>query len=231
MKLCIQHFNLKSASPYTLESFIDQKYTKDKSGALFIIPELFLVPLFHDKTLMSQASVQFQIWLQRTSSVRNCSFFGSIYSFQKPNYLNKIFTVQGGKYNQLMDQIIKDSETKSDYLYDHKAQVSFESGARIKVFILEDIRLRSYINRYEFDLLLFIGNRPDQFEDTWKTLLKTKAQEEQCFVCGCMRLDEDTPIDGCILFDYNGEIVEPGPTDLYQLNIEAQTEFRKQQQQ
>ncbi|MEA1873531.1 MAG: amidohydrolase [Bacteroidota bacterium] len=65
-------------------------------------------------------------------------------------------------------------------------------GWKIMPLICYDLRFPVWSrNIHDYDLLLYVANWPDSRREVWKTLLKARAIENQCFVAGVNRVGKD----------------------------------------
>jgi len=46
-------------------------------------------------------------------------------------------------------------------------------------------------NKNDYDILIYVANWPERRNDAWKTLLKARAIENQCYVIGVNRIGND----------------------------------------
>jgi predicted amidohydrolase len=86
-------------------------------------------------------------------------------------------------------------------------------GWNICLMICYDLRFPVWsrnINN-EYDLLLYVANWPDARKDAWTTLLKARAIENMCHVCGVNRVGIDNKgikyTGGSYIFSPKGEMV------------------------
>lgn len=92
-------------------------------------------------------------------------------------------------------------------------------GWNIRLIICYDLRFPVWIRnrRNEYDLLLCVANWPASRNEVWSTLLKARALENQCYVCGVNRIGEDfhglRHQGDSVLIDFKGKIVEETPRD------------------
>ena len=111
-------------------------------------------------------------------------------------------------------------------------------GWNIRMIICYDLRFPVWIrNRNnEYDLLICTANWPSSRTNVWTTLLKARAIENQCYVCGVNRIGKDENgifyQGSSLLTDYKGEIIWEGPVNrrilqTITINRDALIEFRE----
>jgi len=85
-------------------------------------------------------------------------------------------------------------------------------------------------NRNDYDLLVCVANWPESRREVWKTLLKARAIENQCFVSGVNRIGTDQEGNSyagdSMVIDPKGEVIASIPE--YQEGI-ASTEISIQE--
>lgn len=65
-------------------------------------------------------------------------------------------------------------------------------GIRFRLAVCYDLRFPVWLrNRGDYDVLLCVASWPESRLDAWKTLLKARAIENQCYVMACNRTGDD----------------------------------------
>jgi len=109
-------------------------------------------------------------------------------------------------------------------------------GWRICPQICYDLRFPAWCrNRAGFDLLVFVASWPDTRRQHWRSLLRARAIENQCYVVGVNRLGEDGNgyryVGDSTVCEYSGEpIVELGREPriaTVSLDLSAQAAYRE----
>ena len=74
---------------------------------------------------------------------------------------------------------------------DRRTTVEYK-GVRILPLICYDLRFPVWSrNREDYDMAIYVANWPSGRIEAWKTLLRARAIENQCFVCGVNRTGTD----------------------------------------
>lgn len=101
-------------------------------------------------------------------------------------------------------------------------------GVRILPLICYDLRFPVWSRcRGEYDMLVYVACWPDSRIDVWRTLLKARAIENQCFVIGANRVGtEPTAVYSghSMAFDYKGRLIgaaKEGVSDCFAVEIDA----------
>ena len=85
-------------------------------------------------------------------------------------------------------------------------------GWRILLQVCYDLRFPGFVRNHgarPYDLALYVANWPEPRRDAWRTLLKARAIENQCFVVGVNRSGTDASghryAGDSLVFDHAGE--------------------------
>ena len=82
-------------------------------------------------------------------------------------------------------------------------------GFRFLLLVCYDLRFPVWMrNRNDYDAILLVANWPVVRQDAWKTLVKARAIENQCFVAGVNRVGSDPVCEylgGSTLYNPFGE--------------------------
>ncbi|MDA3890811.1 MAG: amidohydrolase [Salinivirgaceae bacterium] len=180
-----------SANLKKFEKLVDQIEKSD----LIILPEMFNTGFTMNAKEVSQAAngevVQ---WLIKKAEEKNCAVIGSSIINENNKYYNRC--------------ILAKPQSKIEY-YDKRhlfrmgnEHKTFEAGTRTQIFNYKQWRIRPLIcydlrfpiwsrNQDNYDILVYIANWPGARSDVWKTLLKARAIENQCYVVGVNRIGSD----------------------------------------
>ncbi len=81
-------------------------------------------------------------------------------------------------------------------------------GWNIRLIICYDLRFPVWIRNVNnaYDLLLCVGNWPESRIMVWDTLLKARALENQCYVCGVNRVGKD---GSGIIHNGHSQVISP----------------------
>ena len=109
-------------------------------------------------------------------------------------------------------------------------------GVRIMPLICYDLRFPLWSrNHGEYDLLIYVASWPTSRVEAWRTLLKARAIENQCYVVGVNRVGEDPSCSYCggsAVIDPYGRVMaecRDGQEELLsvEIDLEVLKEFRK----
>ncbi|MCP9769180.1 nitrilase family protein [Lacihabitans sp. LS3-19] len=185
--------------------------TKTENPDLIILPEMFNsgFSMHYSEGLNGESSQ----WLKNTSKAINAHIYASL-----------AIEIGGKKYNQGQwaspngDISIYNKKHLFSYGSEHR---HFSSGNekiitnirnwKFKPLICYDLRFPVWSRNTEpfYDILIYIASWPMARIDAWKTLLKARAIENQCYVIGVNRLGKDgnnLEYNGqSMIFDFSGK--------------------------
>jgi len=217
------HWENKKANLEMLQRKIES--IKEKTEVV-ILPEMFTTGfsmkpgIFAEK--MDGQTVQ---WMKKIATEKKIILTGSMMIEEGGKYFNRlIWMLPTGEYGVYDKRhLFAFADENSHYTAGNKKLIASVKGWKINLQICYDLRfpvwtrqsppLRETGKEPEYDLLINVANWPDKRSVAWKTLLRARAIENQCFVVGVNRVGED----GEKVF-YNGDssIIDPLGEMIYQ---------------
>lgn len=208
---------------------------------LVVLPEMFNTgfSIYPDKLGELSDGETFD-WMINTSKKGNFGLCGSYIVKDKKQFFNRWVFVNPEEecwyYNK---RHLFRMAGEDKYFSPGKSRLIFTfMGVRISPYICYDIRFPVWSrNRNEYDLLIYAANWPESRREVWKTLLKARAIENQCYVAGVNRIGTDGEgIKYCgdsIIVDPRGEIIVSAVTNQEcsvsaELSIAELSDFRKE---
>ena len=172
-------------------------------------PEAFAEP-------MDGETVQ---WMKRMAAEKKIILTGSFMTKEEESFYNRLLWVlpngQTGQYDKR--HLFAYADEDKHYTAGNKRLIASVNGWRVNLQICYDLRFpvwsrqRSTYNEEgqfqpEYDLLIYIANWPARRSEAWKTLLRARAIENQCYVIGVNRIGTDG--NG---IEYSGDSMIIGP--------------------
>jgi omega-amidase len=206
---------------------------------VIILPEMFHCGFTMKPSRVAQTmDGEVVCWMKSLSNSKNAIILGSLVISENGKYYNRLLAVSGQGVIASYDKrhLFRMAGEDKIYAPGHKPVVVSVGDWRIALFICYDIRFPVWIrNRNNYDLAIFVANWPASRSDIWKTLLKARAIENQCYVAGVNRLGKDGSeayTGDSMLVDFNGNVIESlpekeGVVHSY-LNLSMLQNFRKQ---
>jgi len=172
---------------------------------LTILPEMFstgfsMDPAKHAET-MDGPTIQ---WMKKIASEKRTILVGSVMVKENNNYYNRLLWVlpngQIGQYDKR--HLFAYAREDQHYTSGTKRLIASVNGWRINLQICYDLRFPVWSRQRssydeeggfqpEYDVLVYVANWPERRAEAWKTLLRARAIENQCYVVGVNRIGED----------------------------------------
>ena len=227
------HWEDKKANLEMLSKKIES--IKDKTE-IVILPEMFTTGFSMNAELLAEDMDKETIqWMKKIAADKKIILTGSIMikdsssEAQNEKYFNRlIWMLPNGEYGVYDKRHLfayGDEHTK--FSAGNKRLIASAKGWKINLLVCYDLRFPVWSRQtplssgegpgvrstFEYDLLIYVANWPEQRIHAWKTLLQARAIENQCYVTGVNRLGDDGNA-----IHYNGEsmIVDPLGEIIYQ---------------
>jgi len=202
--------------------FYIQKASENKAD-LVIFPEMTLTGFSMNAALIAEEE-------NRSDTVKEFQkmankycisiIFGVVFSVQDRSTNNLVFIKKNGQLGSKYIKIHPFSYSGEDKVYKEGEQIAVQNfmGINIGLTICYDLRFPEIYTTLgsTCDIVINIANWPKKRVDHWKTLLKSRAIENQIFCIGVNR----TGLDGndleyeesSLIFNANGEPLSPSYT-------------------
>jgi predicted amidohydrolase len=178
---------------------------------LIILPEMFTTgftmnPAANAETMAGPAMQ----WLAQQAKVAQAVITGSLVIEEDGKYYNRlIWMMPDGNYEAYNKRHLFAMAGEHEYYEKGRDRLIVEyKGWRICPLICYDLRFPVWArNEDAYDLLIYTANWPDKRAYDWRTLLKARAIENQCYTIGVNRVGTDANGLG-----YNGDscVISPG---------------------
>jgi omega-amidase len=175
-----------------IERFIEEL---DKKPDLVILPEAFNTGFsIHSQNLAEPADGKTIQWMKDLSARKDFALCGSLFIKDGLNYYNRFIWVEPDGKLYGYDKRHLFSMGEEDKLFSQgKTQLIINyKGWKIFPTICYDLRFPVWNrNVHSYDLLINVANWPAARKKVWKTLLKARAIENQCYVVAVNRVGVD----------------------------------------
>ena len=175
----------------------NEDLSKIESSDLIVFPEMFttgfsMKPEIYSET-MDGETIQ---WMKSWSQKLNSAICGSLIIEEKEKYYNRFLFIKPNGDLEFYDKVhlFCYGEENKHYKPGHKKIIIDWRGFRILPLICYDLRFpvfSRYNDNKSYDLIINVANWPESRNLAWKTLLKARAIENQCYVIGCNRVGKD----------------------------------------
>jgi predicted amidohydrolase len=190
-----------------------------------ILPEMFTTGFSMKPEILAEKmdgeTVQ---WMKKIAAEKKIILTGSIIIEENGNYFNRLVWMlpngELGWYDKR--HLFAYGEEHSHYTAGNKKLIASVKGWKINLQICYDLRFPVWARQpvdsgSKYDLLINVANWPEKRIIAWKTLLRARAIENQCFVVGVNRVGEDGKK---ILYSGDSMIIDPLGEILYRKNRE-----------
>jgi predicted amidohydrolase len=183
-----------------LEMFKRKIESIKEKTEIVILPEMFntgfsMKPeLFAEK--MDGETVN---WMKRIAAEKKIILTGSLMVEENGKYFNRlIWMLPNGEYG-IYDKrhLFAYAHENEHYSAGNKKLIASVKGWKINLQICYDLRFPVWARQAagglenKYDLLINVANWPEKRSVAWKTLLRARAIENQCFVIGVNRVGKD----------------------------------------
>ncbi|MFM7671888.1 MAG: amidohydrolase [Bacteroidota bacterium] len=170
-----------------------------------VLPEMFSTGFSMDPATHAETMEGLTLsWMKRVAGERKTILTGSVMTEEDGRYFNRLFWVlpngQIGHYDKR--HLFAFAGEDQHYTPGNKRLVASVNGWRINLQICYDLRFPVWSRQRssydeegrfqpEYDVLIYVANWPERRSDAWKTLLRARAIENQCYVVGVNRIGKD----------------------------------------
>ena len=187
---------------------------------LYVLPEMFATGFVVDDTIDMQAGRKAVMWMTQKAASINAAMAGSLAWEGNGKRFNRFFFIKpdGEKETYNKHHLFAYGGENLCYTAGERRVIVAYKGLRFLLQICYDLRFPVFSrNRNDYDTILYVANWPASRSDVWKTLLKARAMENQCYVVGVNRTgsDKNCAYSGCsaIIDPYGNTLVQCPPDE------------------
>jgi len=186
---------------------------------LIILPEMFNTGFsVNSKDLAEPSFSDTWHWMCKVSEEKQAAICGSFIVKENDTFFNRFMFISEGDppvYYDKRHLFSMGGEDKNFTPGSRRTIINYLDFA-INPIICYDLRFPVWIrNRKDYDLLVCVANWPETRREVWKTLLRARAMENQCYVAGvnCIGSDNDgnTYAGESVILNPKGEVLESIP--------------------
>ena len=207
---------------------------------ILVLPEMFATG-FSPKAFHLAQTMNGEIhkWMMLMAKKLNSAIVGSALIKENGLYYNRLLWVEPSAKTEIYDKKYLFSYSGEDkwLTAGNQRKIIQWKGWAIKVCICYDLRFPTWSWQEENkiqDVLIYVASWPEKRSDAWKTLLKARAIENQCYVVGVNRVGTDglgNKYNGLSsIYAYNGknknEIEQKETLQIVTLDKEELEKFR-----
>ncbi len=202
---------------------------------IVILPEMFSTGFSMEASRLAETMEGETVnWMKRIAAEKKIILTGSVIIEGEPKkYFNRLLWVlPNGQYG-IYDKrhLFGYADEDKHYQSGDKRLIASVKGWKINLLICYDLRFpvwaRQRVNEApEYDVLIYVANWPERRADAWRSLLKARAIENQCYVIGVNRVGKDgndiTYSGESMVIDPLGEILykKKDEEDIYTISLD-----------
>jgi predicted amidohydrolase len=189
---------------------LEQKIAAIKEQThIVVLPEMFSTGFSMKPEQLAEkmdgATVQ---WMKKVAASKKIILTGSIIIEDEGKYFNRLIWMlpngQSGYYDKR--HLFAYGEEDKHYSAGTKRLIASVNGWKINLMVCYDLRFPVWARQQsssstfqirreeielEYDVLLYVANWPERRNIAWKSLLRARAIENQCYVIGVNRVGND----------------------------------------
>lgn len=207
-------------NPAANRQMFEEKLAACKGAELIVLPEMFSTGFSMNTGFaetMNGATVEF---MREQSAKLNAAITGSLMVQEEDTFYNRaVFMLPDGRYGSYDKRHLFAHGTENEFFSaGTKRFIASVKGWRIQLQICYDLRFPAWARQRmddeqqpEFDVLIYMANWPEPRREAWKTLLRARAIENQCYVMGINRTGQDghgmNHRGDSAIIDFTGEVL------------------------
>lgn len=169
---------------------------------LILFPEMFHTGFSMNANVLAETmenSIGIE-WLKKIAREKNTAVFTSLIIKEQEHFYNRGLFIEPNGTISIYDKRKTFGLAGEDKIFSpgEKETIVSYKGWKIQLQICYDLRFPELVrNRIEqdnhpaYDVILYVANWPQKRNIHWKTLLKARAIENQCYVIGVNRIGKD----------------------------------------
>lgn len=163
---------------------------------IVVLPEMFSTGFsMQSETLAESVNEDTIGTLKQWASLFQLAICGSYIAFDNGLHYNRAFflTPEGDEYYYDKRHLFRMGQEANHFSPGNQRLIFSYCGWNICLLICYDLRFPVWSRNVnnEYDLLIYVANWPTPRRIVWDTLLRARALENQCYVCGVNRVGTD----------------------------------------
>lgn len=194
---CTQFWEDKKANLEHILQLIDGKAI----GDIVLLPEMFSTGFSMNAPALAEDWNDSPTlnWLKQTAQQKFCAIYTSFMVQDEGKYFNRGVFVEenGGVHYYDKRRVFGLAGEDRVYTPGQEGKIIDYKGWKINLQICYDLRFPEIVrnqlieDKPAYDMILYVANWPEKRRQHWKSLLRARAIENQCFVAGCNRVGTD----------------------------------------
>ncbi len=181
----------KKANLLKLDNLISPLMNAD----IILLPEMFNTAFCPKSTHLAETMDEDTVnWMIKISKKKKCAIVGTLMIKEEDKIFNRLVWISrsGDIYTYDKRHLFSLIGEQRYISPGSKRLIIEENGWKICPLICYDLRFPVFSrNDIDYDLLIYLANWPEKRIDAWKSLLKARAIENQCYTVGVNRIGMD----------------------------------------
>lgn len=201
MKIAIIQTNIDWGNPSANVKKANEIIDSQAQTDLFVLPEMFSTGFCtNPKGIAEPVECETLQWMKRKAAEKDCAIAGSIATEEEGRFYNRFYFVHPDGKTEWYDKkhLFTYGGEDKHFTAGKERVVVTHRGVRILLQVCYDLRFPVWArNRKDYDMILYVASWPTSRVEAWRTLLKARAIENQCYVAGVNRVGEDPACAYC----------------------------------
>jgi predicted amidohydrolase len=138
--------------------------------------------------------------MKNVAATKKVILTGSVIIEENGNYYNRlVWMLPNGQYGYYDKRhLFAYGEEDKHYASGSKRLIASVNGWKVNLMVCYDLRFPVWARQqfdedrnFEYDVLIYVANWPERRNTAWKSLLRARAIENQCYVIGVNRVGND----------------------------------------
>ena len=201
MKIAILQTNIDWGNPSANVCKADEMIDQCEDADLYVLPEMFSTGFCTDpKGIAEPLDCDTLQWMKQKAAEKGCALAGSIATEDNGLYYNRFYFVHPNGTVESYDKkhLFTYGGEDKHFTAGNQRVIVTHKGVRILLQVCYDLRFPIWArNRKDYDMILYVASWPTSRVEVWKTLLRARAIENQCYVAGVNRVGDDPNCSYC----------------------------------
>ena len=195
MKITLLQQNIVWGNPTANHRRAEAAILRAPGADLYVLPEMFSTGFATEpKGLAEQENASLQ-WMKATARRQDAALAGSVAVEVDGTYRNRLYFVTPDGAVTFYDKhhLFSYAGEQNSYTPGQERVIVNFRGVRFLLMVCYDLRFPVWSrNNDEYDCALYVANWPSSRMPAWDYLLRARAIENQCYVCGVNRVGDDS---------------------------------------
>jgi omega-amidase len=179
---------------------LEEKIRSISNSQVVVLPEMFSTGFsMRPEELAEPMSGETVTWMKNLAASKKMILTGSVIIEEGGKYYNRLIWMlpngQSGYYNKR--HLFAYAEEDKHYTAGQERLIASVNGWKINLLVCYDLRFPVWsrqsprVEGFEYDVLVYVANWPEKRSLAWRSLLRARAIENQCYVIGVNRVGTD----------------------------------------